>query len=126
MIRAKKPRRINEIGSGYSSAVTLDTNELYFSNQIHCTFIEPYPERLLNLLSAEDIARNVLVTTRLQDVEIETFPELARGDFLFIDSTHVSKLGSDVNRIFFEIMPKLNEGVFIHFHDIFYPFEYPK
>ena len=47
------------------------------------------------------------------------------NDILFIDSTHVSKLGSDVNRIFFEILPTLQPGVLIHFHDIFWPFEYP-
>ena len=51
---------------------------------------------------------------------------LASGDILFIDSTHVSKAGSDVNHIFFKILPSLAEGVNIHLHDIFYPFEYPK
>ncbi|MCZ8539210.1 hypothetical protein [Psychrobacillus psychrodurans] len=48
------------------------------------------------------------------------------GDILFIDSYHVSKIGSDVNYIIFEILPKLKPGVRIHFHDIFYPFEYPE
>src|SRR5207302_8473946 len=51
--------------------------------------------------------------------------ELEDGDILFIDSTHVGKAGSDVNRFFFEILPALERGVVIHFHDIFYPFEYP-
>lgn len=44
---------------------------------------------------------------------------------MFVDSTHVSKTGSDVNYLFFEIIPRLNPGVIIHLHDIFYPFEYP-
>jgi len=51
---------------------------------------------------------------------------LKEDDILFIDSSHVSKIGSDLNYIFFEILPHLNSGVLIHFHDIFYPFEYPK
>ena len=54
------------------------------------------------------------------------FDELAENDILFIDSTHVSKTGSDVNYILFEILPRLKPGVFIHFHDVFYPFEYPR
>lgn len=51
---------------------------------------------------------------------------LEENDILFIDSSHVSKIGSDVNHIFFEILPRLKRGVYIHFHDIFYPFIYPK
>lgn len=51
---------------------------------------------------------------------------MEEGDVLFIDSIHVSKVGSDVNYLFFEISPRLKKGVYIHLHDIFYPFEYPK
>lgn len=54
------------------------------------------------------------------------FDILKENDILFVDSTHVSKVGSDVNYLLFEILPRLNKGVYIHFHDIFYPFEYPK
>ena len=54
------------------------------------------------------------------------FAQLQENDILFIDSTHVSKLNSDVNRIIFNILPALKKGVLIHFHDIFWPFEYPK
>jgi hypothetical protein len=59
-------------------------------------------------------------------VDASIFKALGQNDILFVDSTHVSKTGSDVNRILFEILPSLNRGVIIHFHDIFYPFEYPK
>lgn len=59
-------------------------------------------------------------------MEIELFESLQANDILFIDSTHVCKTYSDVNRIFFEILPHLSSGVHIHFHDIFYPFEYPR
>jgi hypothetical protein len=54
------------------------------------------------------------------------FEELQKGDMLFIDSTHVAKPGSDVNQIYFDILPRLKRGVIIHIHDVFYPFEYPK
>jgi hypothetical protein len=62
---------------------------------------------------------------KLQDIPIETFKKLQSGDILFIDSTHVSKFASDVNYLFFEILPQLESGVIVHLHDIFYPWEYP-
>lgn len=126
MIRHRRPKRIIEVGSGYSSCVILDTNELFFDHSIACTFIEPYPELLLSLIRAEDRQHMELVRSGIQDVPPERFAELAAGDILFIDSTHVSKVGSDVNYIFFEILPRLQSGVAVHFHDVFYPFEYPK
>ncbi len=61
----------------------------------------------------------------MQDVALSTFDELEAGDLLFIDSSHVSKIGSDVNFLFFEVLPRLKAGVYIHVHDIFWPFEYP-
>jgi predicted O-methyltransferase YrrM len=126
MIRHFKPRRIIEIGSGYSSCVMLDTNELFFNNEIQCTFIEPYPELLLSLMKAADKDRVEIISHNLQDIAIKKFENLTEGDFLFVDSTHVSKINSDVNYIFFKVLPMLSKGVYIHFHDIFYPFEYPK
>ncbi len=126
MIRHLNPKKIIEIGSGYSSCVMLDTNEFYLDNKISCTFIEPYPELLLSLLKEDDHDRSEIIQSKPQDIEIEKFSSLSEGDILFIDSTHVSKVGSDVNYIFFEILPFLKKGVYIHFHDIFYPFEYPK
>lgn len=125
-IRHFKPKRIIEIGSGFSSAVMLDTNELFFENQIDLTFIDPYSERLVSLMKQEDKQRVKLIETDVQLIPVNIFQELQAGDILFVDSTHVTKTGSDVNYILFEILPVLNSGVLIHFHDIFYPFEYPK
>jgi hypothetical protein len=124
MLRHLQPRRVIEIGSGYSSAVTLDTNELFLGGKVRCTFIEPYPDVLLSRLRPTDASFIEVLPVPLQDVELSRFHELEANDILFIDSTHVSKLGSDVNRIFFEILPVLRPGVHVHFHDIFYPFEY--
>lgn len=126
MIRHLAPQRIIEVGSGYSSCVMLDTNELFFDNSIACTFIEPNPALLLSLIKSEDKARIELIPDAIQKVNPEIFSALEAGDILFIDSTHVSKAGSDVNHILFEILPCLSSGVLIHFHDIFYPFEYPQ
>lgn len=126
MIRHVKPRRIIEVGSGYSSCLMLDVNELFFDKSIQCTFIDPYPDSLLSLIRDEDAQRISIIQSRVQDLNLDLFSSLESGDILFIDSTHVSKVGSDVNHIFFNILPSLQSGVLIHFHDIFYPFEYPK
>jgi predicted O-methyltransferase YrrM len=126
MLRHLKPRRIIEIGSGYSSCVMLDTNERFLDGSIDMTFIEPYPKVLNGLLKGGDAERVRVIETPVQAVAPETFDVLGENDILFVDSTHVSKVGSDVNHIFFEVLPRLNKGVHVHFHDIAYPFEYPK
>ncbi len=126
LIRHLKPKRIVEIGSGFSSAVMLDTNDLFFKKEIQLTFIEPYPERLISLLSATDKRSVNIVEALVQDVPLATYETLEAGDILFVDSSHIVKTGSDVNHILFEILPLLKPGVYIHFHDIFHPFEYPK
>ncbi len=126
MIRHIKPRRVIEVGAGYSSCAILDTNELFFGNTIACTFIEPYPQLLLSLLKDGDLERIDIVERRLQDVETERFQDLSEGDLLCIDSTHVSKIDSDVNHALFRILPHIQRGVYVHFHDVLYPFEYPK
>src|SRR5690606_1842332 len=126
MLRHLKPRKLIEVGSGHSSCVTLDTNELFLGGSVETTFIEPYPELFMSLIKESDRAKINIVPTRLQDVDLSLFETLQANDILFIDSTHVSKINSDVNYIFFEILPRLASGVYIHFHDIFFPFEYPK
>jgi len=126
MIRHLKPQRIIEVGSGFSSSVTLDTNEQFMSNSINCIFIEPYPQRLESLLKSNDNEKVVIHKKRLQEIPLELFVELREDDILLIDSTHITKFNSDVNYIIHEILPVLAHGVHIHFHDIFYPFEYPQ
>lgn len=126
MMRQYKPKKIIEIGSGFSSAVMLDVNTIFFNNEIDLTFIEPYPDRLNQLLTTKDKKTTNLVEKNVQNVSLDIFEQLNAGDILFVDSSHVVKTGSDVNYIIFEILPKLKPGVIIHFHDIFYPFEYPK
>jgi len=126
MIRKAKPKQIIEVGSGYSSCVMMDTNEIFFGDDIKITFIEPYPNLLFSLMKQKDKRKYETIPSNLQEIDLEKFDLLKENDILFIDSTHVSKINSDVNYIFFEILPKLNKGVHIHFHDIFYPFEYPK
>ena len=125
-IRHYKPKKIIEMGSGFTSALMLDVNELFFENEIALKFIEPYPNRLLSLMKDGDNGDDKLIEINAQDLDLEIFKSLEKGDILFVDSTHVVKTGSDVNYILFSILPILKKGVLIHFHDIFFPFEYPK
>ena len=125
MIRHFKPSKIIEVGSGHSSALMLDTLDETSSWKTDVTFIEPYPERLMSVLSDKDRRYIALVESGVQEVAVSKFQELEENDLLFIDSSHVSKLGSDVNYLFLEVLPKLNKGVIVHIHDIFYPFDYP-
>lgn len=122
-----KPKRIIEIGSGFSSALMLDTNDKFLNNDIHFTFIEPNPSISLNrLLRREDYKNTDVKQQLVQQVDPEIFTTLQENDILMIDNSHVSKTGSDVNYLMTEVLPLLNKGVIIHIHDILYPFEYPK
>jgi hypothetical protein len=125
MIRELKPRRILEIGSGHTSALILDTNERYFGDSIDCTFVEPHPELLISLLRPNKDHEPRLISQKLQDVNLELFDTLEAGDILFVDSSHIVKAGSDCQLLFSDILPRLNPGTLIHFHDVFDRFEYP-
>jgi len=126
LMRLVRPRRIVEIGSGYSSCAIVDTNELFFQSRIACTFVDPQPDLLVSLLGSGAPAAVTIVRQEIQDVGLDLFAALEPNDMLIVDSTHVSKVDSDVNHILFRVLPALASGVYVHFHDIYYPFEYPR
>ncbi|MBX3398130.1 MAG: class I SAM-dependent methyltransferase [Gemmataceae bacterium] len=123
MLQHLRPRRVIEVGSGFSSALMLDLRDRT-DWKPELTFIEPYPTRLRSLLKPSDDA--TLIESPVQAVPLSVFEALEANDVLFIDSSHVSKIGSDVNLLFFEVFPRLRPGVVVQIHDIFWPFEYPK
>ncbi len=122
MLRILEPKKVIEVGSGYSTAVMLDTNEYYFNNKMEIFAIEPFADRLRDLLKPGDDIK--LYEQELQDIPLSFFDTLGENDILFVDSSHVSKIGSDVNYLLFEIFPRLKKGVYIHIHDVYYPFTY--
>lgn len=126
MLRHARPRRIIEVGSGLSSAAMLDIDELTLGGRVEFTFIDPDMTRLRPLLREPDAARVKLLAQRVQEVPLEVFAALQENDVLFIDSSHVSKVGSDVNRLYFDVLPVLAPGVLIHIHDITGSLEYPR
>lgn len=124
-LRKFAPKRIVEVGSGFSSAVMLETLESVPLPDTQLTCVEPDPERLNSRLSPGDKQRVTIIDKKVQDVPRDLFATLSAGDLLFIDSSHVVKCGSDLHYLMFEILPLLRTGVFVHFHDVFYPFDYP-
>jgi hypothetical protein len=62
----------------------------------------------------------------VQDVDLTLFESLGENDVLFIDSSHVLHVDSDVRFLFLEVLPNLQPGVVVHVHDIFLPDHYPR
>jgi len=119
-----RPRKLIEIGSGFSTCVILDTNRVCLGSQTQVISIEPHA-KLLRALITKSHDSPTIIEHKLQDTEPEVFDQLSAGDILFIDSTHICKAGSDVNYIIFEILPRIKSGVVIQIHDIHLAFEYP-
>lgn len=120
MLREYRPSQLLEIGSGFSTEIALLAAQ-HCQTKISC--VEPYPTpRLLERES--ELEKQIRLP--VQEVPLNIFSALQPGDFLFIDTTHTVKLGSDVNHLIFNVLPSLQSGVYIHIHDIFLPYEYPK
>jgi hypothetical protein len=126
MLLAFRPKRVIEVGCGHSSRLLLDTNEMFFDGALSLTLIDPFLDDLSALFGPKGAPGARLYPQTLQEVPLELFGELEANDILFIDSSHVSKTGSDVNHYLFRILPSLKPGVLIHVHDIPWPFEYPE
>jgi len=127
MIRYFKPRKIFEIGSGsstyLSAQATLRNKEEKKDYGCELMAIDPYPN---SVLKDGFPGLSKLIPEKVQNVPISKFGELKENDVLFIDSSHILKIGSDVQHEYLEILPRLNKGVLIHAHDIFLPSEYPR
>lgn len=120
MVREYSPQCIVEIGGGNSTQVldaALDRNERACDHYV----IDPSPTRRIKRTTDADIVKE-----RVQDVPLEVFESLEENDVLFVDSTHVARIGSDVLYEFLEVLPRLGDGVLVHVHDIFFPYEYPR
>ena len=115
---SETPQKIVEVGGGFSTGVIIDS----VGYECDVTVIEPHPKRLRQVLTGHDIRNIHLVNDKLQNVEPATIID---ADFLFVDSSHVVKCGSDIQYLFYKIIPLMKNGAFVHFHDIRYPFEYP-
>jgi hypothetical protein len=120
MVRHFQPRLVIEVGSGFSSLV-LGQAVAKNNNNASLICIEPFPREFLKNGFP---GLQSLIESKVQDMDLDFFLQLAAGDILFIDSSHTVKIGGDVNYLFLEVLPRLRPGVLVHIHDIFLPFEY--
>jgi len=121
MIRLFKPRRIVEVGSGWSTKIAAAA--ALANKKTELVIIEPFPQPILQ----KGFPGLTKVTKkRVQDIPLTFFDSLNGNDMLFIDSSHTVKTGGDVNYLLLEVIPRLQKGVFVHVHDIFFPYDYPK
>lgn len=122
LIRTQRPRRIIEIGSGYSTllakrALARNAREdAAYSCRHVC--IEPYEMPWMEEQGIE------VVRERVEDLPVTFFSSLACGDILFIDSSHIIRPQGDVLFEYLEVLPTLAPGVIVHIHDIFSPQDY--
>jgi hypothetical protein len=125
MIRDLKPQRIFEIGSGNSTylAAQAALKNREEGNPCDLVAFEPYPNEVLR---SGFPGLSQLHPVKAQEILLETFDQLRDSDILFIDSSHVLKIGSDVQYLYLEVLPRLREGVVIHVHDVFLPADYPR
>jgi len=119
MIREFSPKKIIEVGSGFSTMIASQAATKNGNTII--TSIEPFPNKILK--SGLPKMRE-LIEDKVQNVSIDQFKKLEKNDILFIDSSHISAIGSDVNYLYLEVLPQLNSGVFIHIHDWVFPYDY--
>ncbi|HVF56485.1 MAG TPA: class I SAM-dependent methyltransferase [Pyrinomonadaceae bacterium] len=126
-IRHFRPKRIVEIGSGYSTLLAaracLGNMQDDGGSAAQLTCVEPFP---MPFLRDGFPGLSQLVQKRVQEVDMELFTALEAGDILFIDSTHVLRAGGDVQLEYCEILPRLAPGVLVHIHDISLPKPYPR
>lgn len=120
VLRRFQPANVVEVGSGFSTRLmrrAISDGKL----AARITSIDPHPNTSVQPYADDYIKAPV------EDVEVaRILGLLSAGDILFIDSSHTVTTGGDVPYLFLEILPKLSPGVFIHIHDIFFPFDYPE
>lgn len=118
MIRYFTPKRIIEVGSGFSSMIINSAIKLNTDTPCEYSIIDPYPGDVVKRMKAN------LNINRVEEVPESFFEQLESGDILFIDSSHCVRIGGDVNYLILDVLPVLKKGVIIHFHDIPMPSEY--
>lgn len=120
-IVTRRPKRIVQVGCGVSTAVILlAAKEAGYTPQVVC--VDPFPNGYLTRTAERKLIE--LIPKPAQEVDIKILTGLAAGDLLFVDSTHAVRPGSEVNRIILEVLPRLPSGSFVHFHDIYFPYDY--
>jgi hypothetical protein len=122
-LRKVKPKRVVEIGSGVSTwcmLAALEMNRSEAGEIFRLSCIEPNPSDCLRTMPVQ------LEQQIVEEVDLAFFDQLESGDLLSVDSSHAVRCCGDVARIYTEILPRLKPGVFVHIHDITFPYMFPR
>jgi predicted O-methyltransferase YrrM len=124
IVRRQRPRRIIELGSGFSSLIIAAAarRNAGEGSPVAYTAYDPYARDFIRA----GVEGLTLVPRSAGDVKTEEFEALGEGDILFVDTTHTVKLGSEVNYVILDALPSLASGVLVHVHDVYLPYEYPR
>jgi hypothetical protein len=120
-VATRRPQRIVQIGCGVSTAICIAAGK-FAGYRPEITCVEPYPTNYLK--SAAERGDIRLINRPVEDIGLDFFSHLADGDLFFVDSTHTLGPAGEVTRIIVEMLPRLSAGVYVHFHDIFFPYDY--
>ena len=126
IVRSFKPARIIEVGGGYSTRLLVEAARANLEQdgvKAELITIDPCLDRLHEGSLNGDVH---ILQRPVQQVDLDLFSSLQDGDILFLDSSHVVSVGSDVVYEYLGVLPRLNKGVLVHAHDIFVPFDYPR
>jgi len=119
MMAKFKPATYIEIGSGNSTKVAFKAKkDLQLSSRI--ISIDPAPRAEIDALT------NQVIRKPFEEVDLSVFSKLVAGDIVFVDNSHRMFPNSDATVFFLEVLPKLPEGVIVHVHDIYLPYDYPQ
>lgn len=127
MIREFKPSNVIEVGGGFSTFIicqALQVNAIKEGKAGSFVSIDPFTN---NALRAAQEKYGIRVREEpVQRIPVAEFERLQASDILFIDTSHVVRIGGDVNFLILEVLPRLHPGVLVHLHDIYLPYEYPR
>lgn len=122
MLRRHKPARYVEVGSGLSTyyaslAAAKNASE---GRPMTMTVVDPFVSAATSALPGLEV-----LAREAQDMPADWFSQLAAGDVLFIDSTHIVRIDGEVPHLVLEVLPALNPGVLVHIHDVHFPYNVP-
>lgn len=117
-VRARRPARVLELGSGYSTLIIAKALRDAGGDRRHTVF-DPFASGRLDGVAS-------IVRRSAAELPAKHWRSLGAGDVLFVDTSHTVKTGGEVNHVVLEVLPTLASGVAVHFHDVFLPWDYPR
>lgn len=118
ILSIENPANYIEVGSGYSTMVCRRAIEDH-GLRTRITSIDPQPRAEIDSICDK------VIRSRVEEVDPGDFGVLGEGDVLFVDNSHRVFMNSDATAVSLDIIPTLQPGVLVHFHDIFLPIDYP-